>query len=1174
MEVFATGFITGTNHSTTIEGEILHNSSSPAHASLTASVVIPYAGDWTLHVTQGTYSVQNFAGSPHVITVAPAATTASLCKVAFAPLITAGSTFRATLSTFDAHENPTSHSDDSFIFKLDGDEGTSLREAGSSTLTYSKTMVIAGSYKLHVFLESTGEEVAGSPFHFEVKPSVPAAANSTHNVPTTKSVDSTRENTMKLTVNPRDRFGNSILDATGYNVSVSGGAPEELLPPDYSYTHSIPFGSFDDLALNFTLDGAEIAGSPIIVSVNPSSAIYLGATVTTLLLVLFTNYRKIIHGDDPELAAALDAAGGVLTKESIKIRHQLIVLDLAVATLGINGFVAEDVPSMVLNGAVILIEMLEGTPADESLLASFFALLFSCAMTGRKAGLRQQRRELRQQKMDIEQLERQDQDIQQVRKSQSKLKARKEELEEEVRLKKHSEEELKVMVAALESVSKERQDELKEVMIDSSELKIDKLLGKGGFGVVNLATYKGGKVAMKQLLTVNEENVLRFRHECFLVKNLSHPNVVKLVGVCWSEELFACCLEFVENGSLEDWLRKTVGGKVYHRPKTPVIGKRKVKEEEGPSLAAVTFMGFDHNNEYNPAEHNDVDRAKKEEAEKLLHHWWMQRMNPKMDWTEMFKEDGSRLDHGLSGYHAYDKESRCGRAIASCIINATPAQVMGLYADDRRTRANPDDDVIGTSYTSSVGLLNVPIPIPTVSDRESLYRAVNIKDDAARSFSNVSYTIEDERRPPVSGKVRVDGLFLFVAREAPGSEGERSECFRLSRTNFKFGMGLGFVNALIAAKAWETIAAPLAELKQDVERLVKEYKPPEHRVESLELTWKGGLWRMALEAALGVQYLHHHRYWSDGGKRHNGATNEVEEEEAGWKESVIHRDLKPDNMLLTRDWTLKLTDFGEARAQNMGGTMTSVGTPIYIAPEVMRADHYDVKADTWSYGLCLVAMIRAERTLEQFFYQALRKHKKRRTTKGLGMGQMTKYYYSEGWRPILPIAFVKAYPKLHTLIQECWRVRRKERPNFDQIVARLQGDIGDEIKRKEEPKIELYSKEDDLVYRNRMGKEDELSDSDEEEGGGKSTRREDVVSKDKYDKALAVKDKAMQELKEKMSKEMSVVKKRAEAGKKRAEQEKKQVEAEKKEAVQEKKQSSRWRARKTCSSTRRRTGAS
>jgi serine/threonine protein kinase len=95
----------------------------------------------------------------------------------------------------------------------------------------------------------------------------------------------------------------------------------------------------------------------------------------------------------------------------------------------------------------------------------------------------------------------------------------------------------------------------------------------------------------------------------------------------------------------------------------------------------------------------------------------------------------------------------------------------------------------------------------------------------------------------------------------------------------------------------------------------------------------------------------------------------VVEEEAGWKESVIHRDLKPDNMLLTRDWTLKLTDFGEARAQNTGGAMTTVGTPIYIAPEVMWGDLYDGKADTWSYGLCLVAMIRAQGTLEQFFYQ-------------------------------------------------------------------------------------------------------------------------------------------------------------------------------------------------------------
>ncbi|GMI54672.1 hypothetical protein TeGR_g1117 [Tetraparma gracilis] len=684
------------------------------------------------------------------------------------------------------------------------------------------------------------------------------------------------------------------------------------------------------------------------------------------------------------------------------------------------------------------------------------------------------------------------------------LTAEKEELEEEVRLKKHSEEELKVMVSALESVSKERQDELKEVMMESKELKIDKLLGKGGFGVVNLATYRGTMVAMKQLLTVNEENVLRFRHECFLMKNLSHPNVVKLVGVCWSEDLFACCLEFVENGSLEDWLRRTVGGKKYVAAKIPVIGKNKNKKQ-GPPLAEVAFKGFDHNGEFNPAEHTDVDRAKKEEAEKVLRDWWMQRMNPKMGWTEMLKEDKSRLDNGMSSYHKYDDETRCGRAMAHCYVNATPKQAAGYYADIRNN-ASTSTEVLETSYTTMLGCKQLPIPILTISDREVLYRNVWFRNDQDHSFMSMSYTVED---------VRVESLSCTVFKEAPGTEGEGSEVWRMTSTNFKFGTGLGFINSLAATKVGEIIVDPLMKLKLNVERLLKEYKPPEHVVEELDLTWKGGLWRMALEAALGVQYLHHHRYWSDGGKRHNGATNEVEEEFEGWKESVIHRDLKPDNMLLTRDWTLKLTDFGEARAQNMGGTMTSVGTPIYIAPEVMRADHYDVKADTWSYGLCLVAMIRAERTLEQFFYQALRKHKKKRNTKGLGMGQMTKYYYSEGWRPILPLNFVKAYPKLHTLIQECWKVRRKERPNFDQIVARLQGDIGDEIKRKEEPMITTYSLEDDLIYRNRIGKADEIEDSDDE---GLQTTGRGAVSRKEYERVKEDFVKVMEELKSERSK--------------------------------------------------------
>jgi hypothetical protein len=125
------------------------------------------------------------------------------------------------------------------------------------------------------------------------------------------------------------------------------------------------------------------------------------------------------------------------------------------------------------------------------------------------------------------------------------------------------------------------------------------------------------------------------------------------------------------------------------------------------------------------------------------------------------------------------------------------------------------------------------------------------------------------------------------------------------------------------------------------------------------------------------------------------------------------------------------------------------------------------------------------------------------------------------------LAFVKTYPKLNALIQECWRVRRKDRPNFDEITSRLQGDIGDEIKRKEEPQIELYSKEDDEIYRNRIGKEDEIEDSDGEEGGWGTAREKTATMRKEHEatlrakeeqhrKVVAAKDKMLEELQEKM----------------------------------------------------------
>lgn len=77
---------------------------------------------------------------------------------------------------------------------------------------------------------------------------------------------------------------------------------------------------------------------------------------------------------------------------------------------------------------------------------------------------------------------------------------------------------------------------------------------------------------------------------------------------------------------------------------------------------------------------------------------------------------------------------------------------------------------------------------------------------------------------------------------------------------------------------------------------------------------------------------------------------------------ILHRDLKPQNILLDRNMSAKLCDFGFARNMTIGThVLTSIkGTPLYMAPELLEAKPYDHHADLWSLGCIIYEMLAGE----------------------------------------------------------------------------------------------------------------------------------------------------------------------------------------------------------------------
>lgn len=153
--------------------------------------------------------------------------------------------------------------------------------------------------------------------------------------------------------------------------------------------------------------------------------------------------------------------------------------------------------------------------------------------------------------------------------------------------------------------------------------------------------------------------------------------------------------------------------------------------------------------------------------------------------------------------------------------------------------------------------------------------------------------------------------------------------------------------------------------------------------------------RMALDVAKGVNYLH----------RRNPP--------------IVHRDLKSSNLLVDKNWTVKVGDFGLSRLKDatLLTTKSGRGTPQWMAPEVLRNEPSNEKSDVFSFGVILWELMT----------QSI-------PWKNLNSLQVVGVVGFMNRRLELPEGLD---PHVASIINDCWRSDPDQRPSFEELIQRM-----------------------------------------------------------------------------------------------------------------------------------------
>ena len=138
---------------------------------------------------------------------------------------------------------------------------------------------------------------------------------------------------------------------------------------------------------------------------------------------------------------------------------------------------------------------------------------------------------------------------------------------------------------------------------------------------------------------------------------------------------------------------------------------------------------------------------------------------------------------------------------------------------------------------------------------------------------------------------------------------------------------------------------------------------------------------------------------------------------------VFHRDLKSSNILVDSNWNIKICDFGLSTVNSKLDRKKHkkegrIGTPHWMAPEIMRSEIYDEYSDIYSYGMILWEMVMGEVPYN-----------------GLSVPQIIGSVGYDNLQVPLP---KQGNSMILKILERCLDRERAKRPTFSQLVEILQ----------------------------------------------------------------------------------------------------------------------------------------